>query len=120
MSAAPATWQILECLGVVAEPLGTTVRVKAPGLALELTIEQALCRIEEFTEPSQDIILGMIHFIYSIPGFRVMYVTPLERRLVKNMRAMDKVYRETMWEVIDDLAEDDQVYPQPSIAMEST
>lgn len=122
MSAAPAKWQILECLGVVADPLGATVHVKAPNQVLSLTLEPALRRIEEFTEPGQDIVLGMIPFIYSIPGFRVMYVTPLERHLIKNMRALDKTCRETMWEVIDDLAEDHRVdlQPTPSTTTEPT
>lgn len=105
------TRQILECSGVVAAPSGTTVHVKAPGQLFGLSLEQALHRIEEFTEPSQDIVLGMLPFIYSIPGFRVMYVTPLERRLIKNMRAMDQVYARTMWEVIDDLVEEDSATP---------
>ena len=102
--------QNLECLGIVASPQGVAVHVKAAAemfCALCLPFEEALFRIEEFTEQSQGIIEAMLSVVYSIPTFRVMYVTPLERRLIKNMRTMDRVAARAMWEVIDDLAEND-------------
>jgi len=113
--AAPSRTQTLECLGIVAGPRGVVVHVKASGEMVRLLclpFEKALFRIEEFTEQSQGIIEAMLSVAYSIPGFRVMYVNPLERQLIKNMRAMDRVFARAMWETIDDLAGDDAINPR--------
>ena len=108
--AAPGSTQTLDCLGIVAGPQGVVVHVKASGEMVRLLclpFEEALFRIEEFTEQSQGIIESMLSVTYSIPGFRVMYVTPLERKLIKNYRAMDREIARAIWEMTDDLAEDD-------------
>lgn len=108
--AAPSRTQTLECLGIVADPQGVVVHVKASDemvRLLRLPFEEALFRIEEFTEQSQGIIEAMLSVAYSIPGFRVMYATPFERKLIKNYRALDREMARAMWEMIDDLAEDD-------------
>ena len=109
---APSSTQTLECLGIVAGPQGVVVHAKASGEMVRLLclpFEEALFRIEEFTEQSQGIIEAMLSVTYSIPGFRVMYATPLERKLIKNYRAMDREIARAMWEMIDDLAEDDEL-----------
>lgn len=108
--AAPSRTQTLECLGIVAGPQGVVVHLKVSGEMvglLCLPFEEALFRIEEFTEQSQGVIEAMLSVAYSIPGFRVMYATPFERKLIKNYRALDREMARAMWEMIDDLAEDD-------------
>jgi len=64
----PAAAPILECLGVVAAPCGTTVHVKAPGQMFGLSIERALYRIDEFKEPDQAQILRALPEFYDIPS----------------------------------------------------
>jgi hypothetical protein len=85
---APAAAPILECLGVVVAPCGTTVHVKAPGQLFGLSLERALYRIEEFKEHDQGLILAMLPAVYSIPKVSVMCVTDQERRLIRFFRAM--------------------------------
>jgi len=115
-ASAPSRTQILECLGIVAGSHSVIVHVKAPSQIFCLSFEAALSRIEEFAEQSQGIIEAMLSMVYSIPGFRVMYANPLERQLIKNMRAMDRGVARAMWEMIDDLAEDDVINP-PAMAL---
>jgi hypothetical protein len=102
---APARWQILECLGLVAEPLGTTVHVKAPGQIFGLSLERALYRIEEFKESDQGIVLTMLPLIYAIPTVSVMCMTDLERRLIKYFRAMKPSAQHMTVDAAEDVAE---------------
>lgn len=104
-SSAPAAASILECLGIVAAPCGTTVHVKAPGQLFGLSIERALYRIDEFKDLDQGLILTMLPLIYSIPKVSVMCVTDLERKLIGFFRAMKPSAQHMTVDAAEEVAE---------------